>query len=75
MSIAPGVRSTLVNPLTSRQCECLSLAADGKTSAEISIILGIAYHTVGNHFREIQKRLDARTRAHCVAIALRAGWI
>ncbi|KQT82198.1 helix-turn-helix transcriptional regulator [Aurantimonas sp. Leaf443] len=63
------------NPLSKRELEILSLVADGKTSAEIGIILGISRYTVDNHLVSITVRLGAVNRMHAVAKAIRSGYI
>lgn len=44
--------------LTKREVECLKWLIRGKTSEEISIILGIAYRTVVNHIENAKTKLN-----------------
>lgn len=61
--------------LTARRLEILTLAANGRTNAEIAVELWIGLETVKSHFRLLRKVLGARDRAHAVAIALVRGLI
>lgn len=61
--------------LTGRQLECLRWAAEGKTTAEIALILSLSEDTVGHHFRIAQERLGAANRVQAVAIAIRGDMI
>jgi DNA-binding CsgD family transcriptional regulator len=53
----------------------LQLIADGHANQEIAQQLLIGEETVKSHMRNIFARLQARSRAHAVAIALRHGLI
>jgi len=57
-------------PLTSKETEILKWIKQGKTTWDISTILGISERTVKFHVANILQKLDAVTRAHAVAIAL-----
>ncbi len=57
--------------LTAREREVLSWVAAGKTAWEIGEILHIAKRTVDEHVHSVRRKLDAGTRAHAVAIAVR----
>jgi LuxR family quorum sensing-dependent transcriptional regulator len=61
--------------LTSREIDCLSWSARGKTSWEIGEILGVSEHTVTTHLRTAAIKLKAATRTHAVAEAMRCGMI
>lgn len=54
--------------LSPRQCEVIELIAVGCGDKEIADNLQISAETVDFHVREIFHRLDAKTRAHAVAI-------
>ncbi len=56
--------------LTSKETEILKWVKQGKTTWDISTILGISERTVKFHVANILRKLDATTRAHAVAIAL-----
>ena len=59
--------------LTPREAEVLAHVADGLTHAEIGNRLSISPETVRTHVRKACERLNARTRTHAVATALRLG--
>lgn len=67
--------STKDNPagLTVRQAEILALIGDGLSNAEIGKHLFISTRTVDHHVAAILAKLDARTRAEAVSIALHSG--
>lgn len=48
--------------LTTRQLECIVLAAKGKTDWEIGQILGLKQDTVTSHIEEARKRYDVKRR-------------
>lgn len=62
-------------PLTRRECECLSWAAQGKTDWEIAGVVGIAPRTVGAHIDNARAKIGAATRAQAVLEAWRRGWL
>jgi DNA-binding CsgD family transcriptional regulator len=59
--------------LSDRQLEVLALAADGATDNEIAIRLHLSAKTITHHMERAFARLDARSRTHAVALALRQG--
>jgi len=61
--------------LTSREREILQLLADGMSNAEVAAKLYISQETVKSHVRHILAKLEADTRTHAVAIALRESII
>ena len=56
--------------LSDREQEILSWAKEGKSTWEISVILGISQNTVKFHMKNIFTKLNANSRSHAVAIAL-----
>ena len=69
--LVPGAAG---NPkLTPREMEVLSHVADGLSQEEIGLRLSISPETVRTHVRKACERLNARTRTHAVATALRLG--
>ena len=70
-------QSTVENPagLTARQMEVLSLLSEGYINAEIAERLFISAKTVDHHVSAILAKLDARTRAEAVSIALQSDLI
>ena len=69
--------STKENPagLTNRQVEVLALMAGGLSNAEIGERLFISPKTIDHHVSAILAKLEARTRAEAVAIALQSNLI
>ena len=71
----PGAAETpeLVNELTPRELEVLSLVADGRTNKWIAAELSLSALTVKSHLARISRKLGTGDRSHLVAIAMRAG--
>ena len=61
--------------LTAREREILQLLADGMSNADVAGKLFISQETVKSHVRHILTKLEADTRTHAVAIALREAII
>jgi DNA-binding NarL/FixJ family response regulator len=57
--------------LTPREREILQLLADGMSNADVAAKLFISQETVKSHVRHILAKLEADTRTHAVAIAIR----
>lgn len=57
--------------LSDREIECLSWIAEGKTSDEISLIIGISRNTVNNYITSIMRKTSTRTRSEAIAHAVR----
>lgn len=55
--------------------ECLRLAANGNSSPEIALLLGISRRTVDQRIAEACDRLQVRNRTQAVAEAVRLGLI
>ncbi|MGN6538050.1 MAG: LuxR family transcriptional regulator [Mesorhizobium sp.] len=58
-------------PLTPRERELLQWSAQGKSTEDISCILGVTTNTVESHQRNIRNKLDAINVAHAIVKALR----
>jgi two-component system nitrate/nitrite response regulator NarL len=82
--VAPGVqtglarelrrRAALTRPqLSPRELEILSLAAEGKATAEIAAALHLSAATVKTHLQKIYDRLGVNDRTSAVVVALRRG--
>lgn len=67
LSIKQAPRSTLIEPLSEREIEVLSLIAVGLTNSEIADRLVLSTHTVKAHTRNIYSKLDAHNRAMAVS--------
>jgi len=63
------------NMLAAREREILQLLADGMSNADVAAKLFISQETVKSHVRHILSKLEADTRTHAVAIALRTAII
>ena len=63
----------LVNELTPRQLEVLQLIAEGYSTKQIALELGISAKTVETHRARLTKRLDIHHVAGLVRYALKAG--
>jgi LuxR family quorum sensing-dependent transcriptional regulator len=61
--------------LTPRERECLKWIAAGKTDWEISLILNISEQTVHGYVQNALTKLNARTRAQAVALAMLSAQI
>ena len=68
-------RRQLNQPLTTRELEMLQLISEGLTNREIGRRLLLSEETVKVHMRHLYGRLQARSRAHAVAIGFRRGII
>jgi DNA-binding CsgD family transcriptional regulator len=64
-------------PLTisKRELECLKLSANGYTSEEIARLLKLSVHTANQYLTNTAQKLNAVSRMHAVAKALRMGLI
>ncbi|WP_274627891.1 helix-turn-helix transcriptional regulator [Arvimicrobium flavum] len=61
--------------VTQRELDCLKLTANGYTSEEIAVILGLSVHTANQYLTKVTLKLNALNRVHAVAKALRLGLI
>ena len=60
---------------SAREIEVLQLIADGLVNREIGDRLFLSEETVKSHVRHLLAKLQARSRAHAVAVGLRRGLI
>jgi DNA-binding NarL/FixJ family response regulator len=70
-----GAKAPMVEQLTSRELEVLSLAAKGYTNKAIGVQLGISNRTVQGHLAHIFDKLQASSRTEAVMRAVSLGWI
>ena len=70
-----GSKSPVVEELTDRELEVLSLAAKGFTNKAIGVQLGISDRTVQGHLAHIFGKLQASSRTEAVMRAVSLGWI
>jgi DNA-binding NarL/FixJ family response regulator len=59
--------------LTMRERQILTLAAQGKSNAEIAALLNISPKTADNHRTNLMRKLDVHSAAGLTAFALREG--
>lgn len=57
--------------LSRREREILGLLSDGLSTDDVAEKLSLSAHTVRTHVKNAMRKLEASTRAHAVAIALR----
>ncbi len=60
---------------TMREVEVLQLISDGLVNREIGQRLFLSEETVKSHVRHLLAKLQARSRAHAVAIGFRRGLV
>ena len=65
----------LLDGLTRREVEVLRLVAEGKSSKEIAVELGMAFRTAVCHRYRIFQKLNVHEIASVVRLAVRAGLI
>ena len=68
----PALRELAQDP-TARELEVLQLVADGLVNREIGQRLFLSEETVKSHVRHLLAKLQARSRAHAVAVGYRRG--
>jgi DNA-binding NarL/FixJ family response regulator len=73
--IDPAAQNGGAGALTRRQRQILQLIADGHSTSIAANRLGLSTETVRTHTKAVLARLDARDRAHAVAIGLRSSLI
>ena len=70
----PPMRELEQEP-TNREVEVLQLISDGLVNREIGQRLFLSEETVKSHVRHLLAKLQARSRAHAVAVGFRRGII
>jgi DNA-binding NarL/FixJ family response regulator len=69
-------RATQAQPtLSRREREIMDLLAQGLTGEQVAERLVLSAETVKTHIRNAMAKLEAHTRVHAIAIALREGFI
>ena len=61
--------------LSPREQEVISMAAMGKTDAEIATIAGISTNTVRYHWKNIFSKMDSYSRVFAIIRALNLGYV
>ncbi len=70
-----GALQQLEQEPTMREIEVLQLVSDGLVNREIGERLFLSEETVKSHVRHLLAKLQARSRAHAVAVGFRRGLI
>lgn len=84
--VSPGISRTLVDaflaktelpadPLTPREREVLQLVAEGRTTKEIAVVLGLSVKTAETHRTRIMRKLEIHDTASLVRYAIRRGLV
>jgi DNA-binding NarL/FixJ family response regulator len=63
------------DPLTGRERQVLQLIAEGKTTKEVAVILGVAVKTAETHRTSLMEKLDIHSTAGLVRYAIRRGFV
>jgi DNA-binding CsgD family transcriptional regulator len=61
--------------LSERERECLRWVAEGKTTDEVALILGVSGNTVNSYIQHAIRKYSAPNRAKAIATAIRCGAI
>lgn len=84
--LSPGISSVVVDaylsksslpddPLSAREHEVLQLIAEGKSTKDIAVILGISVKTAESHRSRLMQKLDIHETASLVRYAVRRGLV
>ncbi len=63
------------DPLTTREREVLQLIAEGKTTKEVAVLLGVSVKTAESHRARIMDKLNIHDTANLVRYAVRQGLV
>jgi two-component system response regulator DesR len=74
-ALAAAALSTGPNPLTDRERDVLTVAADGSTVADISGRLHLSESTVRNYLSAAIQKTGSRNRIEAVQFARHNGWL
>jgi len=67
--------SPAAHPLSPRELQVLTLAADGLTNKEIAYRLGLSERTIQFHMNSVFNKTGTNSRTEAATYALRQGWI
>ncbi len=70
-----AAKAEIASPLSVREKECLSWVAEGKTTEEVAMILGVSANTINAYIAKAIQKVAATNRAMAIATAIRAGMI
>jgi DNA-binding CsgD family transcriptional regulator len=68
-----GAGGPTADPLSERERECLFWVAEGKTTEEVALIVGVSANTANRYISQAIQKLAAANRAKAVATAIRRG--
>jgi DNA-binding NarL/FixJ family response regulator len=63
------------DPVTDRERQVLQLVAEGKTTKEVAVILGVSVKTAESHRSSLMGKLDLHSTAELVRYAIRRGLV
>ena len=63
------------DPLTDRERQVMQLIAEGKTTKEVAVILGVSVKTAESHRSSLMGKLDIHSTAEVVRYAIRRGLV
>ena len=63
------------DPLTDRERQVMQLIAEGKTTKEVAVILGVSVKTAESHRSSLMSKLDIHSTAEVVRYAIRRGMV
>ena len=63
------------DPLTDRERQVIQLIAEGKTTKEVAVILGVSVKTAESHRSSLMSKLDIHSTAEVVRYAIRRGMV
>jgi two-component system, NarL family, response regulator NreC len=63
------------DPLSGRERQVLQLIAEGKTTKEIAVVLGVTVKTAESHRSKLMEKLDIHSTAGLVRYAIRRGLV
>ena len=72
-TLGSSVNASLIEPLSDREIEVLSLIASGASNQQIAEQLVVSLSTVKTHINRTYRKLDARSRTQAVALARQMG--
>jgi DNA-binding CsgD family transcriptional regulator len=63
----------MIDPLTERELQVLMMVADGYSNDEMATECFLAVNTIKTHVTHVKQKLEAKNKAHAVAIAYHHG--
>jgi DNA-binding NarL/FixJ family response regulator len=73
-SVRRAARAAL-RPPTPRECQILTLVAEGRANADIAELLSLRVKTIESQLRRMFDRYDVGSRTSLVRVAQRQGWL